>query len=335
MSKHVVTTQRAETVIGRFKHILEPYLPRVGIDSAVLHDPDAEMEDRKFVELLELVGKEEDALIGLHMAQGLKASDWGIFGHAILNAPDLRTAIHVMAEYINVFSQVVDEEVVESDKNLTITYKLSDDSIIYRRQDSEFSVAAMVMLLREATGADLQPAAVRFEHAKHAGAQELKAFFGVTPSFGHSINEIVFDRAVVETRMANPDKRLFEVFQRHLTDKLAERRVEHSVIVKASFIIAQGLANGVPTLSEVAEAMHMSERTLQRRCSEHGLDFLHLVDQVRHQIAVQHLKHTNDSLTDIAINLGYSQVSAFSRAFRRWTGVSPLRYRRLYSEEKE
>lgn len=335
MDKHIVTTQYAETVIGRYRDILEPYLSRVGIDRAVLTDPDAELDDRKFVELLELVAKEQDDMIGLHMASGLKCRDWGIYGHAIINAPDLRTAIQVMAEYITVFSQVVDERIIESDETISITYRVSDDSIVFRRQDSEFAVASILMMLREATGIDIELSEVRFEHAKPKDAHELKEFFGRMPIFNQPQNAIVFDRSVFETPMANPDPRLFELFQRHLTERLAERRVEHSVIVKASFIIAQKLADGVPSLFDVANAMHLSERTLQRRCSDHGMDFLHLVDQVRHQIAVQHLKYTNDSLTDIAFKLGYSQISAFSRAFRRWTGVSPMRYRRLYSEEND
>ncbi|ERI50771.1 hypothetical protein N878_07860 [Pseudomonas sp. EGD-AK9] len=299
----------------------------------MLKDPDAEIPDRKFVELLELISKEDDGLVGIHMAMKLKSRNWGVFGHAVRNAPSVEAALNIMANFINVFSQAVEEKVVVTEDAIGLSYRLSISSIEHRRQDSEFSLAAIISMLREATGADIKARLVQFEHAAPGAIQEYRDFFGVVPKFKQPINTIMFSRSVLAIPMVDADPRLYALSLRYLSERLEERRVECSVIDKISYIVARKLTEGVPTLAQVASAMYMSERTLQRRCNQEGIDFLHLVDHVRHQAAVIQLRKSDRSLTDIASELGYSQLSAFSRAFRRWTGLTPKQYRDTYKEE--
>jgi AraC-like DNA-binding protein len=78
----------------------------------------------------------------------------------------------------------------------------------------------------------------------------------------------------------------------------------------------------------VAKSVAISPRTLQRRLEQQGLDFKKLVRDTRHQFALEYLKDHANTLTQIAFLLGYSEVSAFNRAFKRWTGSTPLDYRR-------
>ena len=257
------------------------------------------------------------------------------YGHAIRNAPDVRTAVEVMVNFANVFSQVVEECIIDTATSLSINYGLADSSIVYRRQDSEFALAAIVVMLREATDSNIRPSKVQFEHERPRGTNELREYFGVNPIFNQSINALVFDRSVLEVPMAEPDPRIYAMSLRHLSERLAERRVENSIIVRLSHMIARRLPEGVPTLSSVAVEMHLTERTLQRRCSEEGVDFVRLIDQVRHQIAEEHLRNTECSFTELALSLGYSQVSAFGRAFRRWTGLTPTRYRALHQQDHD
>ncbi len=327
------STQISETVLSPFREVVEPYLERLGIDRLVLDDPDAEITDRKFVELLELISIEEDQYIGLHMAMRLKCSNWGVFGHAVRNAPNVLSALNVMADFVNVFSQAVEEQLVQTEDAIGLSYRLNDSGITHRRQDSEFSLAAITSMIREATGTDIKPRLVQFEHAAPRFTREHEDFFGTAPKFKQPINAVMFCRSVLAKPVVNADQRLYMLSLRYLSERLVERRVEHSVAVKISQIVGRQLQAGVPSLAQVASAMHMSERTLQRRCNNEGVDFLHLVDQVRHQAAVDLLRKNNSSLTDIASELGYSQLSAFSRAFRRWTGLTPKQYRDVYSEE--
>jgi AraC-like DNA-binding protein len=88
------------------------------------------------------------------------------------------------------------------------------------------------------------------------------------------------------------------------------------------------MREGDPKLTRVAKKIAMSPRTLQRQLKEHGVDFKRLMDDTRRRFALTYLKDRRTTLTEIAFLLGYSELSAFNRAFRRWTGSTPLDYRR-------
>lgn len=88
------------------------------------------------------------------------------------------------------------------------------------------------------------------------------------------------------------------------------------------------MRDGDPSLVRVAKKVALSPRTLQRRLNEYGVDFKKLTDDTRRRFAMKYLKDRNNTLTQIAFLLGYSEVSAFNRAFKRWTGSTPLKYRK-------
>ena len=88
------------------------------------------------------------------------------------------------------------------------------------------------------------------------------------------------------------------------------------------------MREGDPKLGDVARKVALSSRTLQRRLKDQGLDFKKLVDDTRHRFSLNYLKDPQHTMTEIAYLLGYSEVSAFNRAFKRWTGSTPVSHRR-------
>jgi AraC-like DNA-binding protein len=89
------------------------------------------------------------------------------------------------------------------------------------------------------------------------------------------------------------------------------------------------LGEAAPRLRDVAESLGMSPWTLQRRLKRDGVAFADLVKAARRDLALRYVRETDLPLTEVALALGYSELSAFSRAFHVWTGLSPQRYRRL------
>lgn len=119
---------------------------------------------------------------------------------------------------------------------------------------------------------------------------------------------------------------------RQLMDRLAQQQLltltrTDDPLVRARRLIAQRLGDGELELSHVASALHVSPRTFQRKLQEHGESFTQLVDGVRKEMAERYLEDASLSLTDIAFLLGYSEQSAFARAYKRWTGHAPARTR--------
>jgi AraC-like DNA-binding protein len=104
-------------------------------------------------------------------------------------------------------------------------------------------------------------------------------------------------------------------------------RHEATLLDRARQTIVATLHLGEPALEDIAQTLGLSEWTLQRKLREHGISFTQLVDQIRQDSALSHLKQHNLNITQLASLLGYSETSAFSRAFKRWFGVSPKQWR--------
>ena len=116
--------------------------------------------------------------------------------------------------------------------------------------------------------------------------------------------------------------------QRYLDDALSELPPGDDFVQSVRRAIGESVRHGEPSLSHVARRLAIGGRTLQRRLREYGADFKGLVDDTRRRFALRHLADSEITLTEVAYLLGYSEVSAFNRAFKRWTGSTPSDHRR-------
>ena len=124
------------------------------------------------------------------------------------------------------------------------------------------------------------------------------------------------------------DRRLYPVMERYLDRILQAMPREDGLIGAVRKCLGEALREGAPTLGQVAAQLGVSARTLQRQLHDRGVDFSGLVEDTRRRFAMQYLDDRANTLTDVAFLLGYSEVSAFNRAFKRWTGSTPSGYRR-------
>ena len=141
--------------------------------------------------------------------------------------------------------------------------------------------------------------------------------------FGNQINPLAvyFKHPAPESSIA------YEALDTHLKAEPTSSEKCHSLVQQVRNQISQSLSEGVPTIFDTAQQLGMSGRTLQRRLSKHGYSFQTLVDESRRQLSEQLLQETEYSLSEIAFMTGYSEQSAFTRAFKRWAGQTPRSYR--------
>src|SRR5262249_18275873 len=144
---------------------------------------------------------------------------------------------------------------------------------------------------------------------------------------GSAPNFFVMAFAFGGAKLPAADERLYEIMRRYLEQILEEMPPEHEVLASVRRAVAESMREGRPSLTRVAKKMAMSPRTLQRQLKEQGMDFKQLVADTRRLFALSYLGNRSQTLTEIAFLLGYSEVSAFNRAFKRWTGSTPLAYR--------
>ena len=164
-------------------------------------------------------------------------------------------------------------------------------------------------------------------HSQPDHIDDLEEFFRCRPVFECRANRLHYPKSCLALPNPASDPSLLEALEFFLSDRIKVREFEEGLLDKVKHFIAISLSDGTPDISAVAKILGMSSRTLQRRLSDEDAVFTDLVDCTRHKIAVDYVCYGKYSLTEVALMLGYSELSAFSRAFRRWEGRSPQQLR--------
>lgn len=300
-------------------------LESVGLSPAVLDNPANRIELSRFCTLFERAadrcGRPD---IGLEFGARYRPENLGFLGYLAASAPTLSRAIEEFARYLPQHQQgtFMDIEPCFGDR-VGVSYSIVDRSVTERRQDAELSLAVILNLLRAALGNDWTPDEVHFAHAKPGeGARRHEAVFGAPIYFQQNCNRIILPRSLLDRPMPKHDPLLHELILAEFR-KLAPTAGNRIDIVSAvQHHIERQLPEGQCGLETVAAACGLTPWTLKRRLHDAGTTFQQLLARTRHTLATRYLVDDEMSVTETALALGYSEVSAFSRAFRQWTGVS-------------
>jgi AraC-like DNA-binding protein len=195
---------------------------------------------------------------------------------------------------------------------------------VQHRHSAESTMAAQVVAAEQLTQMKLKPVAVEFHHAEPASLKEHIRIFGLTPSFLCPVNAIVWPREALDRPVHAADAALSRVLSRHADALLAALpNIADSFADRLRAWLVRNLEEGEVTLGRAAADLKLSERSLQRRLAAERSSFDALLDEVRHTLALRYLEEPKVGISALAFRLGYSDASAFHRAFRRWTGTSP------------
>jgi AraC-like DNA-binding protein len=169
--------------------------------------------------------------------------------------------------------------------------------------------------------------AVTFQHAGPPSIAEHTRLLGSVVRFDQVENAVVYPVSALATGMLSADPSLLEVFEGDARRRLEQLESHGAVSGRVQAIVAARLKGEVPSLATVASELAMSERSVQRSLTEEFTSYREIVDAVRKDLALSHLSQPGRSATDVAFLLGFSEPSAFTRAFRRWTGSSPSQFK--------
>ena len=305
----------------------ERVLGAAGLTPDDLTDPDRLLDLDRIMALYEAAAREtRDDAFGLHLGTTYDFASIGPLAYAVLNAPTVGVAVENLARYGRAFVQGGAVTLAQGDAEVELGYALDVADFETCRQHVEGAAMVNLRVLRRLIGPEWQPRYVRFGHAEPADTSEHRRLLGIPMRFRQAIPmALVFDADVLDRAVPDADRRLLPIVERHLQELLAE---QPSVLDDVRHAIAEALCDGAPTIRVVAKRLGTSVRTLQRRLGAEGGVFTTLVEDVRRDVAMRYLADGKANLTDIAFLTGYSELSAFGRAFRRWTGSTPLTVRK-------
>jgi AraC-like DNA-binding protein len=307
---------------------VEPLLTKAGLTVAQIEDRTVRLQVLKQIRFLDFVAAAvPDPFLGFHLARTFDPREIGLLHYVLASSDRLDDALQRVARYSTNLNEGVALKYSErNDVVMIVSYlgvaRHSD------RQQIEFWVTALVRSCRELTGRQVAPHRVQFTHHRGEDCAELNAFLGCEAEFGAGADEIAFAGSIKDLPVVSADPYLNDLLTRYCEDALA-RRSKQGGNLRSSVenAIAPLLPHGKAHVGEIARKLGMSQRTLARHLAAEGLSFSKVLDELRADLARRHLGDADLSISEIAWLLGYQEVSAFTHAFKRWTGLTPREMR--------
>jgi len=304
----------------------EDLLASVGLaaSAAPLDAAKEAVDSEAYYGLLERVTAHGDHALPLRYASLLRPDDLGALGLGLKTAPTAQDALQRLVRYILVLSDTLEYELRRGEQPTLVMSRPG-----HRRGAqlaNECALAAVVSVLRGITGVRLEPEIVTFRHGGPPTAADHEAFFGCPVRFDVEENVITFTRAALLTPTTHADEGLSAFLLAEL-DHLKHATEDLSLKSRIYAAVTDALPDGVPRRAQVALRLGMSERTLHRRLAEEDLSFRTIARAAQFDAAEALLTQTPSSLGEIAFLAGFSDQSAFSRAFKAHTGLTPMAFR--------
>ena len=294
-----------------------------------LDSPFNELDLRGFCTLFEESAKQtQNDRFGLQFGANFKPRQLGAIGYLAISCPTLAAALRNMEHYFPAHQGQSSFSLFQSSDFLRLNYRILDPRIDGKRQDAELSMGMFLNIFRGALGQQWVPLEVCFEHNSVGNTNFHEAVFGAPIKFGRRTNSLAFKRCDLDAVMPDCDPYLFSVIESFLKSRTALTTDPTNFAAVVRHQLKLQLCGAPLTVNETARILGISSYSFQRQLKEHGLSYRDLLKATREELALHYLQNADIPLTEVAAQLGYSELSAFSRAFRSWTGIGPQRYRR-------
>jgi AraC-like DNA-binding protein len=269
--------------------------------------------------------------LGLDIAHELQPHELGIYGYLIKNSSTVGDLCEMAERYQPIFMRGMGYTILTGAQQFEVRWEIYRPDSEGVRQDNEFSLAAFLRVLRLKLGDTLTPQRVNFKHCRAAPLEYYRQAFGSDVYFEQAQNSLVFNPDLLRMPLSDSDPRLLAILKEQADALMEQWESKRSLVGQARFLIATSLESEDESkeggMEMLANHLHTTSRTLNRRFTKEGTSYQKLREEVIERTAKRALAESDASITIIAGKLGYSESSAFVRAFKRLTGTTPTTYR--------
>lgn len=308
----------------------EPIIKKSGFDIVQFEDPDNRISFLKGSKLLSLCVKTTGCQsFGFLLGQHAIPSHLGIAGFLLSSAPNVGAALNSLVKYLELHDQGGVVTLTTNDRTALLGYSIIQPKVPAAEQIYDLSLVTACKIMRALCGEKWTPNEVLLARKKPDNLKPYKLFFQAPIRFNSKENALVFKKDLLNHCIPSADPLL----QSHLikeAEKLHLQQNEQFMILVQK-LLHQCLVNQQFTATEMAKQLGIHERTLHRRLKSHDTSFRHELELTRFAISKQLLSETNEPLINIAISLGYSSSGTFIRSFKQWSGQSPAKWRKEFS----
>jgi AraC-like DNA-binding protein len=286
------------------------------------------MPVRSQMKFLSVVADElPDPFLGIHVADGIELREMGLVYYVIASSETLGDALRRLARYSSITNEGLRITCNER-KDITIKFEYVGVSRLSDRHQIECFVVILLRLCRQLTGLSLSPTSVKLAHRRTELPAGIKRAFGCNVAFGSDVDEVVYPRLAESITTVNADPYLNSLLEKYCEEALSNRRVQSGTWrLRVENAIVPLLPHGQAKMGEISEKLGVSGRTLMRLLASEGCTFSEILNALRLDLARRYLQEQNLPISEIAWLLGFRELSAFHRAFKRWTGKTPTQAR--------
>ena len=301
-------------------------LRRAGLSQGLADQPRVVLTTKEFFALWRAIGEvSADPAIGLKLGTENKMERFHPIGLASLSAEDFGAAIDQMARYKQLTCpEEITQEKDDEEWSIQFHWLLADEAEPPVLIDCCF--AWVLSIGRLGTGTRLSPVRVEFVQSR-AHAKTIERHFGCPVVSGAERNAIVFRVTDAQRPFVTRNAELLGMLAPQFEEELRRENGDENFVERVRVAVQQKLTGRRPTIEDIADALHISPRTLQRRLQDEGSGFQRVLDEARHQLARHYLNNSALELNEAAYLLGYEDGNSFVRAFRTWEGIPPARWR--------
>jgi len=301
---------------------------QASLDPKLLGDPDSRITISSQLKLWQaLAARHPDIAVGTLIGSTVRAKQLGVVGYAMYYSRNLLEAFRRLARYMHIISEAVQFELVQVADETALTFT-SHPALLANRHPAEAQLAAMLAIGREITQTALVPLAIHLPSPKPHDMSAYRKAFGCPVQFNHPEAAIICSASQMRLPIKASDPTLsgyLDQLANTAMDRLGEPA--RDFVDRIRRVLWSEFAGGRPNLWRTASELGISPRTLQRRLRESGTSYTVVLEDLRREIAGDLLANESLGVSDIAFLLGYSEPSAFQRAFRRWHSLSPRQFR--------
>jgi AraC-like DNA-binding protein len=299
------------------------------IDPATVEEPDWRIANTAFDRLMRrCVEVTEDETFGLCAAAELQPQVLQGLGLGWLASDSVYDGLRRLVRFCKVLTSIADIHIEETDDLVKLYFlgamTLTNENFEYATRD--YGVGLVVRMCQLNLGDFISPVQIEMARPTPKDPSRWEYMLATHVSFEHDKTCITWSRSDIQKHLATGDPTLARVVDEHAANYI-DSYLDSSVSREVAQKIIHRLPDGPPSQTQIADDMCMSNRTLQRKLKDEGISFSDLLQDSRMQLAKKYLRLHHRSVVEVCYLLGFSEPSAFSKAFKRWTGQTPAEYR--------
>lgn len=331
MDQLTISATKLAAVFNYFENIgfkKKNVLNDLGINPSILESPDNRFTAQEVNLIFKKAADLSDSVsIGLHMGAGLSKGFSNILGYLLMNCVTLAEASQMYSKYERIVDETSVTETATDAINAIVSINILDVNLLKNRQFSEYKSAGLLSYIKLLTGRAISLKEVHFTHENPKDISEYTEIFKCPVYFKRETNSLIFDKSLLNLPIIEPNISLLQVFEEKARETMEKLKINKTYSDKVAKTILKEIHNKIPSVKNVASSLNLSVRSLQSCLQREGTSYTEILNDTRKYISIHCLQDRNVSIDEIAFITGFSEASSFQRAFKKWTGLTPGKYR--------